>query len=92
VGYADGMKQRTVVRTYGRGSFLGLVSPLFAYIMAARGMHGWEDWSRRAMETDAVKMARRGYRVASTKEHALPGLGMASYTVTYELMDSSPPN
>jgi hypothetical protein len=72
------MKQRTLVKTYGRGSFLGLVSPLLAYVMAARGMHGWEDWSRRAMETDAVKMARRGYRVASIRLDTRPAAGLRS--------------
>jgi hypothetical protein len=55
--------------------------------MAERGMRGWEHATRRAMEKDAVEMSRRGYRIASTEEAALPVFGMASYKVTYELMD-----
>jgi hypothetical protein len=80
-------RERIVVKTYGRGSFLGLLSPLIAYFMAARGMHGWEDSTRRAMEKDAVEMARRGYRIVSNQEAALPVFGMAAYKVTYELID-----
>ncbi len=73
-----------VVRTYGRGSFLGFLSPLLAYFMAAAGMRGWETSARRAMEQDAVEMARRGYRVASADETTLPALGIVSFRVTYE--------
>jgi hypothetical protein len=81
-------QNRTAVKTYGRGSFLGLLSPLLAYFMAARGMNGWERSTVQAMEKDAVEMARRGYRIVSTEETALPVFGMASYKVTYELIDS----
>jgi hypothetical protein len=78
---------RTVVKTYGRGSFLGLLSPFLAYVMTAQGMRGWEESAVRAMEQDAIDMSRRGYRIASTEEAAIPILGIASYRVTYELAD-----
>jgi hypothetical protein len=85
--FGSATRDRVVVRTYGRGSFLGLLSPLLALFMAERGMRGWADSTRRAMEKDAVDMAGRGYRIVSTEEAAMPAFGMASYKVTYELMD-----
>jgi hypothetical protein len=81
---------RVVVRTYGRGSFLGLLSPILAYVMAAAGMRGWEDSAARTMEKDAIEMSRRGYRIASTEEATLPVFGIASYKVTYELIEPQP--
>jgi hypothetical protein len=85
-------RDRIVVKTYGRGSFLGLLSPLIAYLMAARGMCGWEDSTFRAMEKDAVDMAQLGYRIASTEEATIPVFGVASYKVTYERIDPSRSN
>jgi hypothetical protein len=76
----------TVVKTYGRGSLLGLFGPLLAWLMARQGMRGWQESTIRAMEDDAVAMSRRGYRVASTEEHALPAFGIVWYRVTYELI------
>lgn len=80
-------KHRVVVRTYGRGGLLGLLSPLLAYFMAARGMNGWQQTARRQMEDDAVAMARRGYRVASSDECVVPLFGITYYRVTYEPVD-----
>jgi hypothetical protein len=77
----------TVVKTYGRGSFLGLLSPLIAFLMARQGMNGWQQSAIRGMEDDAVAMARQGYRVASSDEVGIPLLGIIAYRVTYELMD-----
>jgi hypothetical protein len=77
----------TVVKTYGRGSFLGLLSPLIAFLMARLGMHGWQQSAMRDMEDDAVAMARQGYRVASSDEVGIPALGIIAYRVTYERMD-----
>ena len=76
---------RRVIRTYGRGSYLGFLSPILAYLMAARGMRGWQESTIAAMERDAIEMQRNGYRVVDTREAALPGLGIQSWTVTYEL-------
>lgn len=79
--------RRVVAKTYGRGGFLGLISPLLAFFMAARGMNGWQQRAARQMEDDAVQMARRGYRVASSDEYTLPLFGIVYYRVTYELTD-----
>jgi hypothetical protein len=76
----------TIVKTYGRGSFLGLLSPLIAFLMARQGMHGWKQSAIRDMEDDAVAMARQGYRVASSDEVGIPLLGIVAYRVTYERM------
>jgi hypothetical protein len=78
-----------VVKTYGAGSFLGLLSPLLAFFMARRGMNGWQQSAIRQMEDDAVAMSRSGYRVVSSDEIAKPLLGIVSYRVTYERMDDS---
>lgn len=73
-----------VVKAYGRGSLLGLLSVPIAYAMAAVGMRGWENAALRSMEDDAVAFARRGYRVRSTVVRGWPQLGIVTYTVTYE--------
>jgi hypothetical protein len=77
----------TVVKTYGRGSFLGLLSPLIAFLMARQGMNGWQQSAIRDMEDDAVAMARQGYRVASSDEVGIPLVGIVAYRVTYERTD-----
>jgi hypothetical protein len=77
-----------VVKTYGRGGFLGLLSPLLAFFMASRGMNGWQQSAIREMEEDAVAMARRGYRIVSTQEFGIPLFGIIAYKVTYELVDA----
>jgi hypothetical protein len=73
-----------VVKTYGRGSFLGLLSPLLALLMARQGMNGWRQSAAREMEDDAAVMARKGYRVASSDEIGVPLLGIVAFRVTYE--------
>jgi hypothetical protein len=82
-------RPRRVVRNYGRGSYLGFLSPLLAYLMAARGMRGWQASTIAAMEQDIIEMGRIGYRVVDTREAALPGLGIQSWTVTFELEPSA---
>ena len=77
---------RTITKAYGRGGFLGLLSPVLAFFMASRGMNGWQETAIRQMEDDAVAMVRRGYRVAATQEIGVPLLGITAYKVTYELM------
>ena len=64
-----------------------MLSLPFAYLMAQRGMHGWQDAALRAMEDDAVAMARQGYRVASSAEYGMPMFGITHYKVIYELVD-----
>jgi hypothetical protein len=74
-----------VERTYGRGSFLAFLSPLLAWAMASRGMHGWEGSAAGDMQQDALKMRARGYRIASADEYTLPLFGVAWFKVVYEL-------
>jgi hypothetical protein len=80
---------RTVTKTYGRGSLLGLLGLMFAWAMARLGMHGWQEAAVREMEDDAVAMSRRGYRVIASKELGLPQFGIVYYRVTYERTDPS---
>jgi hypothetical protein len=79
--------RRVVVKTYGRGSLLGFLSPLIAFLMVARGMNGWEASAFRDMERDATEMIKKGYRVVSSDEHGFPVLGIAWFTVTYQLVE-----
>jgi hypothetical protein len=79
---------RVIARTYGRGSLLGLLSLPFAFLMASRGMRGWQESAARAMEDDAVEMAKQGYRIASSGEYGWPMLGITYYKVTYERVDA----
>lgn len=72
-----------VVRTYGRGSLLGALSPILAFFMASRGMRGWQESAIRDMEDDAVAMARRGYRVVTTQEYGSRPFGITYFKVTY---------
>jgi hypothetical protein len=80
---------RVVTKTYGRGSLLGLLSLPFAFLMASRGMRGWQESAARAMEDDAVEMARQGYRIQSSDEYGWPMFGVTYYKVTYERFDSA---
>jgi hypothetical protein len=80
-----GAERRTVIKTYGRGSFLAFLGPLFAYFMAARGMNGWERTAQGDMQEDALAMQAKGYRIVSADEYTLPVFGIAWFKVTYEL-------
>jgi hypothetical protein len=82
-------KQHVVVKTYGRGSLLGLLSIPLAFLMASRGMNGWQESAARDMEDDAVAMARLGYRVVASAEYGIPLLGITYYRVTYRLADQA---
>ena len=84
---AGGNRRGVVVKTYGRGSLLGLLSLPFAFLMASRGMNGWQESATREMEDDAVAMARLGYRVVASGEYGLPRLGITYYRVTYHLAE-----
>ena len=85
----SGRRHGTVVKTYGRGSFLAFLSPLLSAFMAARGMDGWELAGRREMQADATAMQVRGFRVVDAEEFRIPALGVTWFQVTYE-PDSSP--
>ena len=80
-------RQRVVVKSYGRGSLLGVLSLPFAFLMASRGMRGWQEAAIRDMEEDAVAMARQGYRIVTTGEYGMPVFGITYYKVKYELVD-----
>lgn len=78
---------RYIAKTYGRGSLLGVLSLPFAYLMASRGIHGWQESAAREMEDDAVAMAKQGYRVVTSGEYGMPVFGITYYKVTYERGD-----
>ena len=78
---------RVIAKTYGRGSFLGLLSLPFAFLMASRGMRGWQE-SAGPWDDDAVEMARQGYRITSSGEYGWPIFGITYYKVTYERVDA----
>jgi hypothetical protein len=83
--------RRLVVRTYGRDSLIGLLSPLLALVVRAFGMQlrlNSEDQVRLEMEQDAVAMTRKGYRVASSEQFEIQPLGIVWHRVTYELPES----
>lgn len=81
--------QRVIVKEYGRGSFLALISPLLSFFMANRGMNGWQQRVAHEMELDAQAMLNRGYHIVSSREYEMPILGITYHKVTYEL--SEPP-
>jgi hypothetical protein len=87
--FATGKPSGVVVKTYGRGSLLGVLSIPFAFLMASRGMHGWQESAARDMEDDAVAMAKQGYRVVASGEYGIPLLGITYYRVTYQLADQA---
>jgi hypothetical protein len=89
VGLLNKGLPRVIVKTYGRGSLLGLLSLPFAFLMASRGMHGWRESAARDVEDDAVAMARQGYRIVSSGEYGIPVVGVTCYKVTYQLVDTA---
>jgi hypothetical protein len=78
-----------VTKTYGRGSLLGFLSPLLAYLMASMGMNGWERRAERQMEADVLSMQAKGYRVVSADEYTWGRFGIAWFKVTYERSDGA---
>jgi hypothetical protein len=75
-----------MVRRYGMGSMLAVLSLPIAWLMAALGMNGWQQSALRAMEKDTIALRALGYRIATTDEGAIPALGVVYYVVTYELV------
>ena len=80
-------KPQRLVKHYGRGSLLAVLSLPVAWLMASRGASGWQEKAQRDMEKDADEMIRRGYRVVSTEERQVPAFGMYWLDVTFELVD-----
>jgi hypothetical protein len=76
-----------VVKTYGRGSWLAFLAPLFSFLIARQGMHGWELSAAEDMQRDALAMRAKGYHVAWAEEYRLALLGVAWFRVVYEKMD-----
>ena len=89
MGVVEKSKPRVIVKTYGRGSLLGLLSVPFAFLMASRGMNGSQESAARDMEDDAVATARQGYRVVASGEYGIPLLGITYFKVTYQLVDQA---
>jgi hypothetical protein len=85
--------RRIVVKEYGRDFiFIAALNPFMtALLVSMVGMEGLLERrlesQARAMERDAVEMAKRGYRVVSSHEYEAPRFGIAYQKVTYELVD-----
>ena len=79
-------RPKQMVKHYGRGSLLGVLSLPVSWMMASRGATGWQDKAQRDMEKDAAEMIRQGYRIVSTEEKRVPAFGMYWLDVTYELI------
>jgi hypothetical protein len=80
-------KPQRLIKHYGRGSLLGVLSLPAAWLLASRGATGWQEKAQRDMEKDVPEMMRKGYRVVSTEERQVPAFGMYWLDVTYELVD-----
>lgn len=80
-------KPQRLVKHYGRGSLLAVLSLPVAWLMASRGASGWQEKAQRDMEKDADEMIRKGYRVVSTEERQVPAFGMYWLDVTFESVD-----
>jgi hypothetical protein len=93
--FAPAKPKRTIVKDYGRDTFLVAANLLLAPVVAALGLRVGllsEADVRDRMERDSLRMAERGYRVAAADRLAVPwlarlGLGdrTSFYRVTYEL-------
>ena len=85
---------RIVVREYGRDSFLGMLSPVFAAlyvtVLGSQGRLRYEGRLQEQMEKDAAEMRRRGYRVTDQREYEMPPFGIHYHRVTYELPEGAP--
>jgi hypothetical protein len=82
-------KPRRVTKRYGTGSLLAVISLPVSWLMASRGMNGWQERAERDMEEGTISMRRQGYRVVSSEEHSVPSFGIYYWTVTYELTDQA---
>ena len=81
--------KKTVVKEYGRDSFLGLISPVMTimFMLGRRSPSSYQARVVASMERDAAEMLRSGYRIVSTHEYEQPALGITYFKVTYELID-----
>jgi hypothetical protein len=89
-------KPRRIVKEYGRERFLVLLNPVItafvANMLRNKGRLPSEDRVDQAIEKDAIEMAKKGYRIASSEEFETPPVGIpplrvAYQKVTYELLD-----
>jgi hypothetical protein len=91
--FAMAKPKRIVVKEYGRDLILfAAMNPLMSLLMVrVLGRTGrspqYEARVALAMEQDAVKMAKLGYRIVSTREYEVPRFGIGYQQVTYELVD-----
>lgn len=93
--FGSSMRQRVVVKTYGRDALVVWLNPLNAAFTALSGRRvglrsDAEVLDR--MQKDALAMGERGYRVVASDEYDLPllflpGRKTSYYRVTYELAD-----
>ncbi len=82
--------QRTVVKTYGRDSLLGLLNPFLALMVRAFGLQfrlKSEGQVAIEMERDAVTMLRKGYRITASAQYEIAPFGAVWHQVTYEPVD-----
>ncbi len=88
-------RPKRVVRAYGRDSLLIWLNPLTSALQASLGFRvGLRSDAEvlAKMQKDVDEMAKRGYRVVSADEYALPLVGRPRrgatyYKVTYELTE-----
>ena len=83
-------KPEWVVKTYGRDSLVGLLTPLLAAVATSMGvkLRMQSDVQVIAnMERDAILMSRQGYRIASSMQYEIPFFGVTYQKVTYELVN-----
>ena len=89
--FGEAKPKRVVGKEYGRDSFLGLINPIMTFLLlGARGANyrtQYQDRLAQKMEDDAAEMARRGYRIVSSREYARPAFGVSYLKVTYELVE-----
>ena len=81
-----------IIRRYGMGSLLAVLSLPIAAFMSALGMNGWQQTAILDMEKDSVALARQGFRMTSSEEHAVPLFGVVYYTATYERSSRGSPS
>ena len=88
--FAGAKPKRIVVKTYGRDSLLGLLSPLLSAVLVSLGREGLrlksEAQVAREMQKDAEVMAGNGYRIVSSEHFEIARFGMAYEKVTFEMV------
>jgi hypothetical protein len=95
--FGQSKPKRTIVKDYGRDTFLVAFNLLLAPLMARSGRRvGLQSDADvlDQMEKDSLRMADKGYRVVSADQYTVPWLARLGwgdkatyYRVTYELTD-----